>query len=87
MPYSYCKAGASPWKVSYIAVVMKVTLLEYYINKKMEINSKMCLGVLFVDSRFLWLLELVSVLDLYEMTTFKRSVFKQTGVNSNSYDG
>lgn len=32
-------------------------------------------------------LELVSVLDSYEMTTFKRSVFKQTGVNSNSYDG
>ena len=32
-------------------------------------------------------LELVSVLDSYKMTIYKCSGFKQTGVNSNSYDG
>lgn len=32
-------------------------------------------------------LELVSMLESHEMTIYKCSVFKQTGVNSNSYDG
>lgn len=62
--------------------------VSYIAREKMESLGKMCLGgIICCFQVSVVFLELVSVLDSYEMTIFKCSVFKQTGVNSNSYDG
>lgn len=61
--------------------------VSYIAREKMESLGKMCLGgIICCFQVSVVFLELVSV-RFYEMTIFKCSVFKQTGVNSNSYDG